>query len=182
MSSPFLGEIKMVGFIFPPRNYASCNGQLMSISQNTALFALLGTYYGGNGTTNFALPDLRGRVPVGVGQGAGLNPVVGGEMGGSSTVSITTLNMPMHTHPVVLPGASASTLVGDTNSPAGAVLAASSTRGEMQYQSTAGNTTMAAPGSVSTGVVGGNVPLSVMPPYLGLNFIIALAGIFPPRN
>lgn len=93
---PFLGEIKMVGFNFAPRGYAMCQGQLMSIAQNTALFSLLGTLYGGNGQTTFGLPDYRGRSPVGMGQGPGLNPITQGELAGNENVTLTTAQMPIH--------------------------------------------------------------------------------------
>ena len=99
MSEPFLGEIRMVGFNFAPQGWAFCQGQIMSIAQNTALFSLLGTMYGGNGQTTFGLPDLQGRSPVGIGQGPGLSPIVQGEMAGTENVTLLASNMPMHTHP-----------------------------------------------------------------------------------
>src|SRR6476469_8648149 len=98
MTQPFLGQIQPFGFGFAPRGWALCNGQIMSISQNTALFSLLGTMYGGNGTTTFALPDLRGRIPISFGQGPGLTPRDQGEMGGEETVTLLSQQMPMHTH------------------------------------------------------------------------------------
>src|SRR5438477_8882632 len=98
MSEPFLGEIRMFGFNFAPVGWAMCNGQLLPISQNTALFSLLGTQYGGNGQSNFALPDLRGRVAMGFGQGPGLSPRVQGETGGEEAVVLTAATMPAHTH------------------------------------------------------------------------------------
>src|SRR5690606_5156315 len=98
MSEPFLGEIRMVGFNFAPRGWAFCQGQLLSIAQNSALFSLLGTMYGGNGTTTFALPDLRGRSPVGMGNGPGLTPITQGELAGTENVTLLSTQMPMHTH------------------------------------------------------------------------------------
>jgi microcystin-dependent protein len=100
MSQPFLGEIRMFGFNFPPRGWALCNGQILSIAQNTALFALLGTMYGGNGQTTFALPDLRSRVPLHMGQGPGLSSYTLGQAAGSESVTLTTPQLPSHNHPV----------------------------------------------------------------------------------
>src|SRR5215472_14207563 len=118
MSLPFLGEIFMFAGNFAPRGYALCNGQLMSIQQNTALFSILGTTYGGNGTTTFALPDLRGRSPIGTGQGPGLTDIVLGEMAGTENVTLTTNNMPSHTHSL-----NADSNPASVSAPAGSVLA-----------------------------------------------------------
>lgn len=180
--SPFLGEIKMFAGSFAPRGYAFCSGQLMSIAQNNALFAILGTTYGGDGQATFALPELRGRFPTHAGSGPGLSNHVLGQRAGTETVTLTTSNLPAHTHPVVPLGAPGSTAIGDTNSPTNAVLAASPTRGEKQYTSTAANTSLAAAATSNTGTTGSGIPVSVLPPYLAVNFIIALEGIFPSRN
>ncbi len=176
MSEPFIAEIKMFGSNFAPRGYAFCNGQLLSIAQNTALFSLIGTIYGGNGQTTFGLPDFRGRVPVGSqGAGPGLPAVQQGELGGTVNTTITIVNLPAHTHALL--GSSAP---GDASSPAGALLAAPGTSGDTQYlASTAPNATLAG-NSISP--TGGNQPISNMQPYLGINFIIAVQGIFPSRN
>ncbi|HEY1339855.1 MAG TPA: tail fiber protein [Bryobacteraceae bacterium] len=174
MSSPFLGEIRMAGFNFPPRTWAFCNGQILSISQNTALFSLLGTYYGGNGTSNFALPNLQSRIPLGVGQAPGLSDYVLGEMGGLENVTLLSTEMPNHNHGGALGvgiGSSRSNLnVANGNVPAGA----SRTQ---PFSTAAPGTPMASPNPT-----GGGQPHTNQQPYLALNFIIAMAGIFPARN
>jgi microcystin-dependent protein len=162
---------------FAPRGYALCQGQLMSISQNTALFSILGTTYGGDGVQTFALPDLRGRGPVGAGNGPGLSPVVLGELAGTQSVTILTSNMPAHSHVL-----NASTSAGTQPLPTGNVIA--SVQDSQGGQSTAfinaaPNTTMA---PASIGPTGGNQPISIQSPYIGLNFIIATQGVFPSRN
>jgi microcystin-dependent protein len=177
MSSPFLGEIKMFAGNFNPRGFALCNGQLLSIQQNTALFSLLGTTYGGNGQTTFGLPDLRGRAPLDQGSGAGLTPRVLGEQGGEETVTLATSSVPAHTHP-----AQANTAVGTLTDPTGNVWAtAGAARGKKMYSSTAGTAPAMKTGIVST--VGGTPsPHNNLMPYLAVTFIIALQGIFPSRN
>src|SRR5262245_2996958 len=120
MSQPYIGEIRMVGFNFAPLGWALCNGQLLAISQNTALFSLLGTTYGGNGQTTFALPDLRGRIPIHQGQGPGLSNRVLGEVGGQESVALTSQQMPAHTHALL-----ASPSPGTTISPVGSTWASS---------------------------------------------------------
>jgi len=168
MADPFLGEIKIVGFTFAPRGFAFCNGQLLSIAQNTALFALIGTTFGGNGQTTFALPNLQDRTPVHASGG-----LILGQAGGLST---HTLNQAEAQHAHVL---KASANQATTASPAGNVLAAKRRGGKDTYQTTLG--TALAPDSVSP-VGGGDQPHTNMQPYLVLNFVIALAGIFPSRN
>ncbi|HEX8692641.1 MAG TPA: tail fiber protein [Longimicrobium sp.] len=170
MSEPFLSEIKIVSFNFPPKGWALCNGQLLPINQNQALFALLGTTYGGNGQTNFALPNLRGRVPIHFGNGQDL-----GEAAGSTSVTVNIQQLPTHTH-----GASAVSDLADNPSPAGAFLATvDQTVFQAVYLPPGGLVAMA-PQGVSS--VGGSQPHNNMMPYLVLNFIIALQGIFPSRN
>lgn len=159
-----------VGFNFAPRGWAECNGQLLSIAQNTALFALLGTTYGGNGQSTFGLPDLRGRVMVGQGQGPGLSPVDLGEQGGNSQVSLTTSNLPLHSHAIV-----GNTGAGTTSNPTNNVLANTSDS-DREYSATS-NVIMS-----PTGDVGSNAPISTMQPYTGVKYVIALFGIFPPRQ
>ena len=171
--NPYIGEIRNFGFNFPPRNWAPCDGRLLSISSNTALFSLLGTYYGGNGTTNFALPDLRGRVSLGVGQGPGLSNYVQGEAGGTDNTTLLVSNLPVHTHQL-----NAKTGVGNQAAPTGHLLAASDQRNS-QYTSAGADTTMAA---TSIGNTGNGTPINNMQPYLGTNYCIALVGIFPARN
>ncbi|MGW2554070.1 phage tail protein [Streptomyces sp. NPDC001635] len=169
MSEPYLGEIRMVGFGYAPQGWALCNGQLLPIAQNTALFSLLGTTYGGNGQTTFALPDLQGRVPLHPGSGAGLSPRVRGESGGTETVTLTTGQIPSHTH--TLNGVAARQ---DTNRVAGAVLANGG-----YYSTQTPDTGM---DQAPIGATGGGQPHPNMQPFLCVNFIIALQGIFPPQS
>jgi microcystin-dependent protein len=171
MSEPFLGEIRTFGFNFAPRGWAMCNGQLLSIAQNQALFALLGTTYGGNGTTNFALPNLQSRVGVHQGQGPGLSPYVIGEVSGSETVTLTTSQMPAHGHALIANAGTAG-----VSRPDGAVLARTGTN---TYAAAPDGTAMNA-GAI--GQAGGSQPFSIVQPFLCLNFCIALQGIFPSRN
>jgi microcystin-dependent protein len=168
--SPFLGEIILLACNFPPRGYAFCQGQLLPLSQNTALFALLGTTYGGDGRTNFALPNLQGRVPIGAGQGPGLSLYDLGQAGGEEGTILTPAQMPAHTHAQAY-----STALGTVGSPEGTYLA-SNASGLAQYETT-GTGSMAATGSAGSGQAHNN-----MQPYLALNYCIALQGIFPPRN
>ncbi len=174
MDSPFLGMIALFGFNFPPRGWAICNGQLLSISQNSALFALLGTIYGGNGVTTFGLPDLRGRVPLGVGQGPGLSNYVQGQVGGTENTTLVAANLPAHTHTV-----NASTDIASVGSPAGNSLGASARGGITPY--VVGNANQVAMGA-TTSSVGSNTAINNMQPYLTMNYCIALEGIFPSRD
>lgn len=166
MSEPFLSEIKLVSFNFPPKGWALANGQLLPINQNQALFALLGTTYGGNGQTNFALPNLRGRVPVHFGNGHNL-----GEAAGSTSVTVNIQQLPTHIHPMM-----GSNTAGDTPVPNNTVLASTPA---LVYGATANLTTL---NPVNVTSVGGSQPHNNMMPYLVLNFIIALQGIFPSQN
>lgn len=168
----YIGEIKMFGGTFAPTNWALCQGQLLAISQNTALFSILGTTYGGNGVNNFALPDFRGRVPVGTGQGPGLSYYDLGQTGGVENTTLLTSNMPAHVHAITL---NCSSNKASSNSPAGNYLAV--TEENPGYHSTQ-NATM---GNSMTGPSGNNLPFSILQPYLGINFIICLNGIFPSR-
>ncbi len=176
MASPFIAEIRLVGFNFPPRGNAFCNGQIISIAQNTALFSLVGTTYGGNGTTNFALPNLQSRTPLAQGQGPGLSNYVLGQSGGAASVTLLSTQMPSHTH--FPQGTSAA---GNSQSPGGNVWAASvgGRTPPPLYSTAAPNTLMNAAAISSTG---GGQPHENRQPYLGLNFVIALQGIFPARN
>jgi microcystin-dependent protein len=175
MSEPFIGEIRMFGFNFPPRGWALCNGQNLSIAQNTALFSLLGTTYGGNGTTTFALPDLRGRVPIHFGQGPGLSNYTQGEMAGAETNTLLVGNMPAHSHALNARGGT-----GDQAGPAGALFARDAAGQSAVYSSQSPDgTTMHAQ---TIGASGGSQPFGIRQPYLVVNFSIALEGIFPPRD
>ena|SRR5687768_73369 len=165
MSEPFLSEIKLVSFNFPPKGWALCNGQLLPINQNQALFALLGTTFGGNGQTNFALPNLRGRVPTHFGNGHNL-----GEAAGSTSVTVNIQQLPTHLHQL-----QATNSATNASDPSGAVF------GEVSSMyGPANSLTTISPQTVSS--VGGSQPHNNMMPYLVLNFVIALQGIFPSRN
>jgi microcystin-dependent protein len=168
MSEPFLGQISIFGCNFAPRGWSFCSGQSLPIAQNNALFALLGTQYGGNGTTNFALPDLRGRVPIGQGTGPGLSTVVQGQAAGTETVTLATNQIPGHTHT-----ARANSGAANTGIPTNATWVASQTH----YSSAAPDVAMA-----PTGVGGGGQAHNNMSPSLVLNYCIAVTGIFPSRN
>ncbi len=170
MSTPYIGEIRIFSFAFAPRGWALCNGQLLAINQNQALFSILGTFYGGNGIQNFALPNLQGRVPRHWGQGAGLSSVVLGESAGTENVTLQASQVPGHTHPVQI-STSAATQV----SPHNGVWANS---GDLSYAASA--TGSMASAAIST--VGSGQPHSTLPPLLVLSFCIALNGIFPTRN
>jgi microcystin-dependent protein len=174
----FIGQILMVGFNFAPIGWALCNGQLLPISQNTALFSLLGTYYGGDGVSNFALPNLQGRVAVHQGNGAGLSPYVIGQAGGTENDTLLTANLPSHTH-----AANCNNTPGPNTSPAGGFWAEANSGGREPVATPAyaasSNAQMA---GTAIGLTGNNVPFSIVQPYLCVNFIIALVGIYPSRN
>jgi microcystin-dependent protein len=174
MATPFLGEIRMVGFTFAPKGWALCNGQILPIQQNQALFALLGTTYGGNGQTTFALPDLQSRVPIHAGQGPGLSPYVEGQQGGSENVTLLSTQMPQHNHLV-----SAVASGGNQASPSAGLPAIESTGTSLDYSNVAANANM---NPAMIGFAGGSQPHSNIQPYLAVYFIIALTGIFPSRN
>ena len=177
MSDQFVGEIRIFGFNFAPTGWALCNGQLLPINQNTALFSLLGTYYGGNGTTNFALPNLQGSAPLQQGQGQGLSIYDLGEEGGQPNVTLLTTEMPVHTHtPSCFNGA------GTATTPAGNVLASAKVgrQAENRYTATPGSSPFMSAQALA--LAGGNLPHNNMPPYLTLNFCVALQGIYPPRT
>ena len=174
MAEPFLGEIRAVGFNFAPVGWATCDGQVLLINQNSALFALLGTTYGGDGVQTFALPDLRGRVAVHQGTGPGLPASVIGGNTGSPTVTLSTSNLPPHTHPLNCVGAG-----GNQATPVDACPAIESTGTSLDY-STSAPTGQMSPAAMGT--TGNGVPVSIQPPSLCVNFIIALQGIFPARN
>lgn len=169
----FLGEIRMFAGNFAPTGWAFCQGQLLPIAQNTALFSLLGTTYGGDGRTTFALPDLRGRVPVGFGQGPGLSYKDLGQQFGTETVTLTTAQMPAHSHTV-----NAVNSEGNQNLPTNS-LPANTKALDKEYSDAASNTTMK---SGMIGITGSSQPVNISQPSLGVNFIIALQGIFPSRN
>jgi microcystin-dependent protein len=173
-SEPFIGQIACAGFNFAPKGWALAEGQLLPIAQNTTLFSLLGTTFGGNGTTNFALPDLRGRMILGAGAGPSLTPRTLGEKGGAENVTLATANLPSHTHTFAPLG---STNDATSISPAGKV-AASKARTTQHAEPT--NTVAMQAGTTSA--TGGNVPVDKMPPFLTMNCFIALVGVYPPRQ
>ena len=175
MADPFVAEIRIVGFNFAPTGWAFCNGQLMPISQNTALFSLLGTMYGGDGKSTFALPDLQGRAAMMHGQGPGLSLHDQGETGGSETVTLLQSEIPAHSHTMQASGF-----------PASASLAAT---GHSLARSTGGSAYDAPPVGAVAGMAGealatagGSLPHNNLMPYLTMNFVIALQGVFPPRS
>ncbi len=176
MTDPFLAEVRIFGFDFPPKGWAYCHGQLMPLSQNTSLFALLGTTYGGDGKSTFALPDLSDRVPMQPFQNSDrpypLSQRALGEMGGSEHVTLLTSEMPAHAH-----AARVSSEQAVERAPTGQKLASGD--GVSMYNTNAQPTTTMDPRALS--VAGGSLPHNNMQPYVGLNFCIALQGVFPPR-
>jgi microcystin-dependent protein len=174
MTDPFVAEIRIFPFNFAPRFWAFCDGQILPLSQNTALFSLLGTNYGGNGQSNFGLPNLQGKAALHPGQGPGLSQRFLGEQGGSEIITLLQSQIPNHTHNLVGIGIE----IGDSNIPTSNILARSS--GASIY-----NTSAASPvamNQTALAVAGGDQPHNNMQPYLTLNFCIALAGVYPPRN
>lgn len=167
MSEPFIAEIKIVSFNFPPKGWAFCNGQVLQINQNQALFSLLGTTYGGDGRVTFGLPNLQGRMPV----FGGLGSIILGERSGEEAHTLTINELPAHAHPILASGN-----IADQPSPANNYLPNDSVL--IRYS----NTPNASMSPAATSTAGGNQPHINMPPYLFLNFIIALVGIFPSRN
>jgi microcystin-dependent protein len=183
VSTPYLGQIMMCGFAFAPKGFALCNGQLLSIQQNTALFSLLGTFYGGNGVQTFALPDLRSRLPVHQGQGNGLSPYSIGQTAGTETVTINQSTMPQHTHTLNATQTTATTSVISTGVLPGVPTVAKPPASPEFYANQ--GTPPLIPVLLAGGVcstAGGNQPHSNLMPSLTINFVIALQGIFPSRN
>lgn len=207
MSDQFMGEIRMVGFGFAPSGWFTCQGQLLSINQYTALFALLGTTFGGNGVSTFQLPDLQGRSPLGQGSGLGLPTYVWGEEGGTPTTTLALSQLPLHTHSATFAGTSGgsapvtatvncSPSPGGSPKPDGNYRAGQAGTNEKLYvpPAEAGNPAAiagvtggsvaipAAAGTVTLQNTGGSQPVSIEPPFLCLYFIIAWQGIFPSRG
>jgi len=171
----YIGEIRLFAGNFAPRSWAFCSGQLLAISTNTALFSILGTTYGGNGVNTFALPDLRSRVAIHQGQGPGLSNYVLGQQAGSETVTLTTAQIPAHNHTF--------TANGNTSN-----MSATTTGNYLNGKTESGETVVSTGSSLTTlnpasvGAAGGNQPHPNIPPYLCLNYIICVEGIFPSRN
>ena len=184
MSDQFLAEIRIFPFNFAPIGWAQCNGQILAISQNAALFSLLGTNYGGNGTSTFALPNFQGAVPVNQGQGPGLTVYDVGQTGGSTNVTLLQNDIALHTHLV-----NADQDPATTGSPAGQIYmrgqwgtAAPNKGGISLYSTLATSDTLSSFSPLALGAAGGNLPHNNLMPYLALNFCIAMSGIFPPRS
>ncbi len=171
MSEPYVGEIRMVGFSFAPQGWAFCDGSLLSIASNEVLFNLIGTTYGGDGVSTFALPDLRGRIPFHQGTGQSLPPLVIGQASGSEAVTLITSQLPAHTHTLA-----ANSSAGTGSSPKDSYWAASTLA---EYATEAVSHTMA-PAAVS--LIGGGLPHDNMPPFVTINFVISLFGIYPSQN
>lgn len=188
MSEPFVGQIQPFGFNFAPRGWALCDGQLMAVSSNDALFSLLGTIYGGDGRTTFGIPDLRGRAPIHFGNGPGLSNRNIGSKGGAETATLTVAEMPSHNHTgnATLSGkVKCNSGAGNVDTPVGNSLATISRTN--QYSNAGANTDMAdgtvdASGNLTTSNAGGSLPHINMQPYLTINYCIALVGIYPSRH
>lgn len=184
---PFLGQLMLFAGNFAPRGWAFCNGQLMSIAQFSALFSILGTTYGGDGITTFALPDLRGRSPIGWGQGPGLSSFTIGEASGTEHVTLTAGNLPIHSHSATAAlsaAQAASNHPGDTDTP-GPTTVPAAAGGSTIYSNSDPDTSLkasAVTGSINVGTAGGSQPFANRPPYLAMSFIIAIEGIFPSRG
>lgn len=179
---PFLGEIRMVGFNFAPTGWALCNGQLLPISSNAALFSLLGTFYGGNGTSTFALPNLQSRVPIHQGQGTGLSPYTIGQAGGTENVTLIVSQMPIHNHLMAVNSSNAS-----QNNPTNNILAVTNNnvtdpRNPVPYPTYSNAASTGTLASTAISMTGGSAPHPNIQPYLAVTFIIALQGIFPSRS
>jgi microcystin-dependent protein len=174
MANPFVAEIRIFPFSFPPKGWAFCDGQLLPISQYTALFSLFGTTYGGDGTSNFALPNMQGSAPMHPGQGPGLSLHDLGETGGSDTVTLLESEMPAHTHALMASPIPSLVKLPSPNAAMGR------SRNANAYQDTPGN--LVAMNANTIAPAGGGQPHNNMQPYLTLNFCIALQGVFPPRS
>jgi len=175
MGSPYVGEIRIFAGNFAPNGWAFCNGALLSIAENEVLFNLIGTTYGGDGQETFGLPDLRGRAPIHFGTGPGLPTVVQGQVFGTEQVTLITSQIPAHTHPLL-----AAASKGNSASPVGAIPAADAAGITAAYSSTAPSGQQLAASSVSS--VGGNQPHENMQPFLVVNYIISLYGIYPQQS
>jgi microcystin-dependent protein len=178
MLDPAIGIITMFASTFAPQGWAVCEGQLLPIAQNTALFSILGTTYGGNGQTNFALPDLRGRSPIGVGQGPGLTNRTLGSMLGTENTTLLSTNLPAHNHTGTVTVATTSN-AGTIEEPGGQILA---TGGAPRFGTSAGTNGSLGGASATISPTGGNQGFPIRQPFLGITFIIALQGVFPSRN
>jgi microcystin-dependent protein len=177
MSDPYVAEIRIFPFNFAPKGWAFCSGQILPISQNTALFSLLGTVYGGNGTSNFGLPNMQGNAPMAPGQGPGLSLYDLGETGGSTSVTLLQTEIPLHNHPVNV----GTQDVADVQVPSPTRILGKS-KNAFAYVPGTPTPSLIQMNAAMIGMTGGNLPHNNMQPYLTLNFCIALQGIFPPRD
>jgi microcystin-dependent protein len=177
MADPFVAEIRIFPFNFAPKGWAFCDGQLLPLSQNTALFSLLGTTYGGNGKSNFALPNLQGCVPIQAGQGPGLSLYDLGQTGGTETVTLLPSEMPAHSHPVRVQSAE-----GSSHEPANNYGAAANAPNVQPYTTDSNPQHLATAAAPTINPTGGDQPHNNLQPYLVLNYCIALQGVFPPRT
>lgn len=176
----YIGVVTTVAYDFSPRNWAWCNGQLLPIAQNQALFSILGTTFGGNGVTTFALPDMRSRTALGTGTGGGLPSVQLGQTGGAETVTLSINNLPSHVHNGNVQFRTQASNSGASETTPDATYINGFTNG---FSNGTPNTTMLAPTYTATiGVSGSNMPIEIMSPYLVINYVICLYGIFPSRN
>lgn len=173
MSNPFVAEIRILPFNFAPKGWAFCNGQILPLSQNTALFSLLGTTYGGDGKSNFALPNMQGNAPMQAGQGPGLSLRDLGETGGEQTVTLLSSQIPAHSHVAAADGEANNS--SPQNNTWGSAL-----KGHGNLYAPASSLAQMSPGALAPS--GGNLPHNNLPPYLTLNFCIALQGVYPPRS
>lgn len=174
-----IGYVTMFAGNFAPRNWALCQGQILSIASNTALFSILGTTYGGNGTTTFGLPDLRGRAVVSAGQGPGLSFYSLGQVGGTESVTLNTTQMAQHVHPTSVTITPAAATNASVSTPQNGVYANST---ENLYNSTGDTSMQQYNGTLTTGITGTNQPFSIVNPLLALYYIICLQGVYPARN
>lgn len=174
---PIMGTIMLFAGNFQVRGFIFCNGQLMSIEQNSALFSILGTTYGGDGIQTFGIPDLRGRTPVGTGTGNGLSNVQLGQMGGIPNTTLTLANLPAHSHPLTVQVEVSSVNAGSDEAAGGFLTTTSSNF----YATSGGGGHLGGPNGAS-GVAGGNVPFNTESPYLGLNYLMVTEGIYPSRS
>lgn len=197
MATPYISQIVPFACNFAPRNFAFCSGQLLPISQNTALFSLVGTIYGGNGVTTFALPDLRGRVPIHFGQGPGLSNYVQGQLSGTEATTLQSGNLPAHTHTATFANngsaLNAATIDSTLKTPAaglvfGRIVDTATPTNVPRVYAPAGTATPVAlgglnvAGTVTVNPTGSSQPISIVQPYLAINFCIAISGVFPSRN
>ena len=182
--SPFVGQLMYAGFNFAPLGWAFCDGQLMPISQNTALFSLLGTNFGGDGRSTFALPDMQGRFPIHQGQGPGLSDYFVGESGGSGTVTVLGANLPPHSHSLSITTGHITASSGAASSAVPAAHALANTGRNPGYNAVTPDVTLGAPTAISgfTAGAGSSAPVGIMPPFLTVSCAIALQGVFPARN